>query len=647
MGNLQIKTGPMPYMLLSDVPPESPGSQPPSPKQTRVASPSGALADLPTRESGKLPKVSVQVASPKATDASSSQAVSANLPISYPEPPELASFFASLEPGEPPEKLGAVTISGRLHINKAGELTSSNETIRSLLSYLGDDAARFADQLNNMQMTIRPNPAAAAAYEALEKHCGVETALLRSTDKPSSHQPTQNAQQEPLLPPPPGSHLEEDGIDGNVLTPLLINVIERGAKAFDTNDKIPDLNMTVHQLLAAMPPLVDISNPRTKASDPELSLTLNNKLRTNADATAKLGAATLFQMATNKTFALKELGMSLAVSSGLGTLWELGGAELIKNALKTLNLSPTRYALAAAGIDSVPPIVIETMDSAIVLSAVKAMNRAAASFLQRVREALPAATVAGFKSALGAYANNLLQYMGTGSYPADLALNTAATELAILSAASGIPGEVKENAANMKAAIVEKMREGLMAAPAREPHMSPEEYTKRVEAHVQTLAQQALDMSPGDGIAQKSLAFASMVGLIPLGLSDKVANLVSESALRIVRSTIFNPIESIGMNNLVLTSKINIPGVMTSDAKKHEQVTNRILQEAALGKPLQDGEVHKIFHQWDGLNRAGRVVLEGMSLTMDALPNRVARMFTKETPLEQRIDYGSIDYHKV
>ncbi|WP_230588330.1 type III effector protein [Ralstonia solanacearum] len=428
---------------------------------------------------------------------------------------------------------------------------------------------------------------------------------------------------------------------------MLINVIERGAKAFDTNDKIPDLNMTVHQLLAAVPPLVEISNPRTKASDPELSLTLNKKLRTNADATAKLGAATLFQMATNKTFALKELGMSLAVSSGLGTLWELGGSELIKNALKTLNLSPTRYALAAAGIDSVPPIVIETMDSAIVLSAVRSMNRATASFLQRVRDALPAATVAGFKSALGAYANNLLQYIGTGSYPADLALNAAATELAILSAASGIPGEVKENAANMKAAIVEKMREGLMAAPAREPHMSPEEYTKRVEAHVQTLAQQALDMSPGDGIAQKSLAFASMVGLIPLGLSDKVANLVPEWFLRIVRSMLFNPIESTGMNTLVGSSKINIPGVMTSDAKKHEQITNRILQEATLGKPLQDGEVHKVFQQWDGLNRAGRAILEGMSLTMDALPNRVARMFTKETPLEQRIDYGSIDYHKV
>lgn len=627
----------------SDAAPESPGTQPPTPKLTHVATPSGPLANLPGKSTGKLPQVSAQSTSPKAAAAADA------LPTSYPEPPQLASLSAASEPGESSEAGGAITISGRLHIDKAGQLTSNNETIRNLIRYLGNDAQKFAHQLNDMQVTIPPHPDAAAAYEALEQHCGVEKAMIRSADKPSSRKPTQDAQQEPLLnTPPPNELKEDDKVKGNVLMPMLIHVIEGGAKAFGTQDKMPDQDMSVHQFLASVAPQVEISNPHTKVNDPELGLLFKSKLNKDIDASARLGAATMFQMATQKTFAFKELGMSLAVSSGLGTLWELGGADLIKNALKTLNLSPTRYALAAAGIDSVPPIVIETMDSAIVLSAVKAMNRAAASFMARVREALPAATVAGIKSSLGAYANNLLQYTGTGSYPADLALNTVATELAILSAASGIPGEVKENTANMQAAIVEKMREGLLAAPPREPHMSSEEYTQRVKDHVQKLTQQVMDMSPGDGIAQKSLAFASLVGLIPLGLSDKVTNLVSESALRIIRSTIFNPIESIGMNALVATSKINIPGLMSSDANKHEQVTNRILQDAAHGKPLQNGDVHKIFHQWDVLNRAGRTILEGMSLTMDALPNKVAGMIKKDPPpLSQRIAYDSIDYHNV
>ncbi|MFD2426158.1 hypothetical protein ACFSUI_21360 [Ralstonia solanacearum] len=295
-----------------------------------------------------------------------------------------------------------------------------------------------------------------------------------------------------------------------------------------------------------------------------------------------------------------------------------------------------------------PSAIIEIADSAIVLSAVKAMNHAAASFLQRLREALPDATVAGIKSSVGAYANNLMQYVSTGSSRADLALNTMTTEVAILSAASGIPGEVKENEANLKAAVLEHIRDGLLAAPPREPHMSPEQYTAQVKKHVEQLTQRALDMSPGDGIAQKSLAFASIVGLIPLLLSDKVTNLVPESTLRIMRSTMFNPIEAIGMNVLVLASKINIPGLMNSDAQKHKQVMNRILQEATLGKPLQDGDVHKLFQQWDALNRAGRVILDGMSLTMDALPNKVARMIKGDpAPLPQRIAYESIDYNNV
>lgn len=638
MRNLQVRANS--FALLSDIAPE-PNSQPssPPPKLTRVAAPPGALADLPTREPGKRPQVSAQPAPPKAG------ASTAPLPISYPEPPHLASASTSSAPGKPAETPGAVTVSGRLQL-KNGELTSNNETIRNLIRYLGDDAKLFANRtdLDGMEVKIRPHPDAAAAFKALKKHCNVKQVLVHA-DAPSRSQPARNAQQEPLLAAPAASQLQEEELEKtSTLTPLLLSVIEHGHGGFGSNDQIRDRSgkqVSVHDFLAALAPQVSVN-------DPELSLAFNRKLHADTDASAKLGAATLLQMATNKTFALKELGMSLAISSGLGALWELGGAELIKNALKTLNISPTRYALAAAGIDSVPSAIIEIADSAIVLSAVKAMNHAAASFLQRLREALPDATVAGIKSSVGAYANNLMQYVSTGSSRADLALNTMTTEVAILSAASGIPGEVKENEANLKAAVLEHIRDGLLAAPPREPHMSPEQYTAQVKKHVEQLTQRALDMSPGDGIAQKSLAFASIVGLIPLLLSDKVTNLVPESTLRIMRSTMFNPIEAIGMNVLVLASKINIPGLMNSDAQKHKQVMNRILQEATLGKPLQDGDVHKLFQQWDALNRAGRVILDGMSLTMDALPNKVARMIKGDpAPLPQRIAYESIDYNNV
>ncbi|MCF1441247.1 XopB/HopD1 family type III secretion system effector [Ralstonia nicotianae] len=641
MGNLQIKASSAPYALLSDVSPDSPGSQPPTPKLTRVASPPQALADLPTKGTGKLPQVSAQPSSPKATTGPS-RTVSAELPLSSLAPLQLTSLLPPSESGETPEKLGAVPISGNLQI-KNGQLTSNNETIRSLIHYLGAAADKFANQanLNGMQVTIRPNPYATAGHEALKEYCSVETALVHA-DKPPRRKPSKDPLRQPLRQTPPPSHTEN--IEGNVLMPLLTSVIESGPAAFGTNDRIKlgGQEVPVHALLAALAPRVEVN-------DPDLQLAFNSKLSANTQANAKLGAATLLQMETHKTFALKELGMSLAVSSGLGTAWELVAAEGIKGGLKHMGLTAKEYILAAAGIDSSSAIGIETSDSAIVLSAVQSMNRATASFLRRVWDALPAAAVAGLKSAVGSYPNNLLQYMSTGSYAADLALNSVTTEVAILAAASGVPGEVKKNEANLQAAIVEKLRDGLLAVPPREPHMSPEQYTEIVEKHVQALTRRALDMSPGDGIAQKSLAFATMVGLIPLILGNKVTNLVAESALRIVRSTIFNPIESIGMNALVLTSKIDIPGLMSSDATKHAQTVGRILQEAALGKPLQDGEVHKIFHQWDGLTLGGRAILNGMSATMDAPPEKVMSMLKKDSspPLSQRIAYESIDYDRV
>lgn len=643
MGNLQIKASSAPYALLSDVSPDSPGSQPPTPKLTRVASPPQALADLPTKGTGKLPQVSAQPSSPKATTGPS-RTVSAELPLSSPAPLQLTSLLPPSESGETPEKLGAVPISGNLQI-KNGQLTSNNETIRSLIHYLGAAADKFANQanLNGMQVTIRPNPYATAGHEALKEYCSVETALVHA-DKPPRRKPSKDPLRQPLRQTPPPSQLKSEDIEGNVLMPLLTSVIESGPAAFGTNDRIKlgGQEVPVHALLAALAPRVEVN-------DPDLQLAFNSKLSANTQANAKLGAATLLQMETHKTFALKELGMSLAVSSGLGTAWELVAAEGIKGGLKHMGLTAKEYILAAAGIDSSSAIGIETSDSAIVLSAVQSMNRATASFLRRVWDALPAAAVAGLKSAVGSYPNNLLQYMSTGSYAADLALNSVTTEVAILAAASGVPGEVKKNEANLQAAIVEKLRDGLLAVPPREPHMSPEQYTEIVEKHVQALTQRALDMSPGDGIAQKSLAFATMVGLIPLILGNKVTNLVAESALRIVRSTIFNPIESIGMNALVLTSKIDIPGLMSSDATKHAQTVGRILQEAALGKPLQDGEVHKIFHQWDGLTLGGRAILNGMSATMDAPPEKVMSMLKKDSspPLSQRIAYESIDYDRV
>ncbi|WP_246761132.1 hypothetical protein [Ralstonia solanacearum] len=94
-------------------------------------------------------------------------------------------------------------ISGNLQI-KNGQLTSNNETIRSLIHYLGATADLFANRadLNGMQVTIHPNPYAVAGHEALKEHCSVDKAFVRA-DKLPRRKPAQDTLHAPLQQTPP------------------------------------------------------------------------------------------------------------------------------------------------------------------------------------------------------------------------------------------------------------------------------------------------------------------------------------------------------------------------------------------------------------------------------------------------------------
>lgn len=604
---------------------QTPSQNLPVPKSSisRALSAPPVLADLPTKAAGKRPQISAHLTAGSAK--TSTAAAPATLPRSQSAPAALGRPTA-----ECPEDMGALTFSGQLRI-KNGELTSDNETIRNLIHYLGDTAKLFADQpqLDGMQVKIRPNPEASMAYKALEEHCKVGKALVRPGKSPLS--PGQEAQ------------LQQEEIEGNALVPLLMGVIERGRDALGANARIEGLDhrqVPIHDFLAAL-------RPRVEVADPELSLAINTKIRSDANASAKLGAETLLQMATQKTFAVKSALASVGVSLGLGATWELWGSHLLKNALFGKGFSPTKFALKLAGIDSVPPLLIETLDTLCVLAAIKVMKGEDGWSLKnlptKLMGLLPKAGKAGAISAAGSFPNNVLQYKGVGARAANTTLNALTTEAAILSAASGIPLEVKESEANTNAAIVEKIRDGLLALPPLDPNATPEQRAKQLEAHVNTVTKRALAMSPGDGIGQKSMAFAAVVGLIPFVLGNNATKLVSEPVLRIMRSTVFNPIEAIAMNSLVFSSKFNIPGLMTSDYRKHAQTLERILQEAsARDTPMQAGDISRIFHRWDGLNRAGSAIVNTMSAIFDALPALGRMAGIGETPLTQRIPYETL-----
>ncbi|CAE6867533.1 hypothetical protein R69746_08193 [Paraburkholderia aspalathi] len=253
---------------------------------------------------------------------------------------------------EYPEPL---TFTGTLRL-KAGKVTSDNETIGNLIGYLGETADLFAhnSKLDGTQITIKPNPLASSAYQRLKDHCQVDEVFVR----PNGSNAGSTAE----------TSFESKEIEANVLVPLLSAVIEGGRDALGPHADIraltSDRSVPIHDFLATL-------HPHISADDPELQLALNQKILENKDLSAKLGAETLLQIATHKQFSGKGLLASLGVSAGLGATWELWGSHVIKHAAFGKSFSPSRFGLQLAGIDSVPPLIIETMDTVVVLAIIK------------------------------------------------------------------------------------------------------------------------------------------------------------------------------------------------------------------------------------------------------------------------------------
>jgi hypothetical protein len=183
------------------------------------------------------------------------------------------------------------------------------------------------------------------------------------------------------------------------------------------------------------------------------------------------------------------------------------------------------------------------------------------------------------------------------------------TSLAVWAAASGVPPDVKHSEQKMNAAMVEMMREGVLPLPA--PGQDP-------KAYVEDLTRRALAASPSESIGQRSMAFAWGVSMIPLALGDNGLRLASEAFLRIFRSTVFNPIESLGMTALVAMSRLRLPGLLRSDDDRHAQVVQRILDRAQpllQNQPISDRELNDLLSPgWvrDPLRHVGSAVIDGL-----------------------------------
>ncbi|MFA1030731.1 XopB/HopD1 family type III secretion system effector [Pseudomonas syringae] len=518
------------------------------------------------------------------------------------ESPLLSSRAHSRPPSQPePVHIGSVR-------RDSGSLVSDNPVVHALLAFAQADQAfpPQAASIDGVQLEMRPTRDIEKALEEFKGAFTVEKAQLMSGANSSER-------------------VDED-VNADIHIPLLLKAIERGASAFGPNASIGQNSAKAFLASCA---------PKITSNDDFLSEFINQKLKGNGDLQVRLGAQELLHVATKKEFQLGGLVGSIGVSSILGSAWELGASELLKNAIFGKNFSPSQYALQLAGIDSVPPLIIESLDTMCVLAIIKGMKGEEWS----MSDLLPKALKAGAISSVVSFPNNVLQYAGFKSRVGDLAANSVATEAAIFGTASGIPPEVKESEELMRAGLFQSMKDGVMAHPGE--GVDTKETIERMTRH-------ALDIAPGESTAVKSMGLASIVGMIPLIASNKATGLLSEQVLRIFRSAVFNPIEAIALNALALGGRVNVPGLFDSDNAKHARVVQTILARAsqqmeAGDRNISAEELHQMLApRSEFLRHVGSAIVNGMNASFEAIPALVRKLGYGEAPLAERIPYQDL-----
>ncbi len=533
------------------------------------------------------------------------------------------------------------------------DLTSSKETSKSQPHNKADDISIKLDENTSIKYeNIRET------YDKFKELCSIKEITLK-THKGSKEEESNN------------------GLEENVMIAVLLSFLKKGSNAFPVqtahiNDKDNDyfIDKNPNEEGSSTSVSKNINNSKITTSNNEYKHTNSNLLydhlknlnpiidgdkdleeniKNNPDLKTRLGAAALLKMATEKEFTPGPLAGSAITSFLLGFVFE----SMPKYALVTLaakgffgeGFSPTKYAFQLAGLHSIPSFLIEGIDTLFVQAMLKTMNKEEWTF----KDLIPNAIKGGLLASAGSYFNNVLEYKSTGSHAGDLALNTLTTEVAVLSAGSGVPMEVKENEAKMNAALTQAIQDGLL-----EP--VPED--KNAEEYIKRFSQQVRSIIPGDSIAEKSITFAAIMGIIPLILSGKVTDWVPEHYLNTLRLTLFNPIEAIAINSLTATSKFGgMFGLLTSDDQKHTQLAKLIINKNNVnekqkeeGNPeknmeISDKQLEDIFHPpvERGFQQIGRGVINGISSLFSTIPTLAHTLGIKnDSRIGQRIPYENL-----
>ncbi|MGF6851282.1 hypothetical protein [Paraburkholderia sp. CI3] len=456
------------------------------------------------------------------------------------------------------EKQPAITIpkgyKGEVTRSNDG-LVSSSPVIRKLLAFAAKSGCdlKAIDLNTGRSLGLEPPSQIIEGHKAFREACTVKTLHYKN-----------------------GQSTEADV---NLSLTVLMRVLKEGKSAFADGATIPGRD---GQLQHPYDFLRDLGTSVVSDNEP-LKDAIENALKTDPDASAKLAATWLYKIETKKEFnkdGVYAWFASLGAGAGFGTALEKVVLDLPKQKIFGKDFDPMALPSATrAGLafwDALPAVFVETLDATIVKKFLDKIDGGSwKPTMEDLKEGLQSGVIAGF----AAMPFNTVEYFKTGSPVADQFIKLFANQLAIFGAGSIIPMNLKKNGDQMDAAIVESIGSEFMArVPAGQ---DPRKF-------IQDMRTETMKVSPGSSVSQKALAVTCLLGLIPF-LAENLAHAPKE-VLDILQRTIFNPVEATAINSSILLAQyFGLGDLITTDGKKNEQ-----LFELVLDKQKQDGEKAKI-----------------------------------------------------
>ena len=311
--------------------------------------------------------------------------------------------------------------------------------------------------------------------------------------------------------------------------------------------------------------------------------------------------------------------------------------------LRHQGYSPTREALALAGIDTAPNPIIEFVDTLIGMFIMASLKK---EEVNKKRAVGMGALAAGL-TAVTTFVNKVMQETGGIPIPGgpaagaffvkltNLFISGITTTTQVIGAGVSVPGEAQDALLKTTAAITKSIDdpEGILRMPAS---IQTEEEAK---GYVDFLSARGTFDDPGDGAFAESTFWMMATSMLSVGLhgvetwtAGKKA-LIPFETMQVFDTVAFQPIEAHTLHAVWLCAKLNLPPLLPGEAMKEKMLLAAITRCEVEGRQFTRKDLDEIDSQI--LPRWGSAMSHMVMTAIDAVPNMLGFPMT----LKDRVPY--------